>query len=257
MIGSKADPTAPPSHDRRDADPTAPPSHDRRDADPTAPPSHDRRDADPTAPPSHDRRDADPTDGPVTMWGPLVILALGAALAGYLGVGEGGGWMGRFLGGTAGFGSAGGAGFGPPDGGSGLAGAGGAAVHVSEGVLLGLSIVLPLAGILVAWYFHLRNRHAAEILAANVRPVQRFLENKWYIDELYWAVIIKPLWVIAQGLSLIDRFVVDGAVTVVGWMPQLLGYSLKPTERGLMQRYAVGMVGGVAVIVGGVLWLLR
>ena len=201
----------------------------------------------------HDAHNGDehghlPNDGPVSMWGPLVILALGAAFAGFVGAGHGGGWIGGFLGGMPGFGG-------------GEAAGGGAeaeaAAHVSEGVLFVISCALPLLGILGAWYFHLRNRHAADIVAANVRPLQRFLENKWYFDELYKAVLIKPLWVVGQGLYLIDRFVVDGVVALVAWTPQVMGYSLKPTQRGQLQRYAVGMVAGVAAIVGAVMYLLR
>jgi len=44
---------------------------------------------------------------------------------------------------------------------------------------------------------------------------------------------------------------------VVAMVPQTLGYSLRPTQRGLLQRYAIGMVGGLAVVVLIVLYLIR
>ena len=52
------------------------------------------------------------------------------------------------------------------------------------------------------------------------------------------------------------RYVVDGLVFFVGFVPQIVGYSLKPTQRGLLQRYAVGMIAGLAAIVLGVLYLI-
>ena len=43
---------------------------------------------------------------------------------------------------------------------------------------------------------------------------------------------------------------------IVGFFPQLVGYSLKPTQRGLLQRYAVGMIAGLAAVILGVLYLI-
>jgi len=87
--------------------------------------------------------------------------------------------------------------------------------------------------------------------------VVNFLYNRWYIDAIYWTCITRSLWMLGHFLSIFDRFVVDGIVFVVGFFPTLLGYSLKPTQRGLLQRYAMGMVAGTAAIVLGMLWLLR
>ncbi|MEI8196403.1 MAG: NADH-quinone oxidoreductase subunit L, partial [Phycisphaerae bacterium] len=188
-------------------------------------------------------------DGPFSMWGPLVILALGAIFAGYLDVGHGEahGWFHAFLAPV----------LGNPGAAEGAAAEGGETLaRVSESVLFGLSILLPVAGIAIAAYFHWANRHAATILAANLRPIQKFLENKWYIDEIYEALLLKPLWILGHACSLADRFVIDGAVFLIGFAPQLLGYSIRPSQRGLLQRYAVGMVAGVIAIVLGVLYVL-
>ncbi len=190
-------------------------------------------------------------DGPISMWGPLVILALGAIGAGYLGLfgapeGAHGGWFHHFLSPVLGGGAE-----------NHAEAAGETAERVSHTVMMGISSVVALIGIGIAWYFHKKNRHAADIVAANFRPLVTFLYNKWYIDEFYEALFLRPLWVLGHLLNIIDRYVVDGLVFLVGFIPQMAGYLLKPTQRGILQRYAVGMIAGAAAIVLGVLYLLK
>jgi len=196
--------------------------------------------------PQHSRLDGSPV-----LWLPLLILCIGAVGAGYLGLFGGhheagheahGGWFHHFLGGTLGT-------LHPPE--------GAPMIKVGHGAMMIISGIIAVIGISLAAYFHWINRHATEILAANLKGLVAFLYNKWYFDEIYNALIIKPLWVLGHIFFVIDRFVVDGAVFVVGFLPQLAGYSLKPTQRGLLQRYAVGMVAGVAAVIVGVLWLIR
>ena len=94
--------------------------------------------------------------------------------------------------------------------------------------------------------------------AANLRPlVELPLQQMVHRRDLRDALLLKPLWILAQLLSFFDRYVIDGLVFMVGFAPQLVGYSLKPTQRGLLQRYAVGMIAGLAALVLGVLYLLR
>ncbi len=201
-----------------------------------------------------------PNDGPVSMWGPLVILALGAIFAGYLGVfgghGGHGGWIHSMLAPVLGGGH------------EAVASAGHEAANVAEHgaetaqrvshhAMMIISGALAVIGIAVAWFFHLKNRHAADVIGNALRPVVNFLYNRWYIDALYWTFITRVLWIIGQFLAVFDRFVVDGIVFVIGFFPTLVGYTLKPTQRGMLQRYAMGMIAGTAIIVIGILWILR
>jgi NADH-quinone oxidoreductase subunit L len=182
-------------------------------------------------------------DGSPLLWAPLVVLALGAIFAGYLGTHLTGDWIHHFLA--------------PVLGGEGAAEAGEHAARVGETFMLVLSFVLSGLGIATAFYFYCVNRHAADIVAANLKSLVAFLYNKWYIDELYAALLLRPLRVLGHIFNLVDRYVVDGLVFLVGFAPQVAGYSLKPTQRGILQRYALGMVAGAAAVVLGVLYLMR
>ena len=119
------------------------------------------------------------------------------------------------------------------------------------------SSLIAIVGIAIAWYFFKVNRPASDKVGIRLRPLVNFLYNKWYIDELYRAIILKPVWILALTLSIFDRYIIDGVVFLIAFIPQVVGYSLKPTQRGVLQRYAVGMVAGLAAIILGVMYLLR
>jgi NADH-quinone oxidoreductase subunit L len=109
--------------------------------------------------------------------------------------------------------------------------------------------VVSLAGIFLAFVLHLRSREQADQLATRLAPVARAIENKYWVDELYDAVIVRPLRLVGQAFFAADRFIVDGLVGVVGFVPQLSGFVLKlSTQRGYLQGYAVTMLLGVALV---------
>jgi NADH-quinone oxidoreductase subunit L len=191
-----------------------------------------------------------PNDGSPLMWVPLVILSLGAITAGYLGVFGGtgeGGWFHHFVGQTTS---------------AGLHAEPAAAMPeeheiVSATVMKITSGAIAIVGILIAYYFYVMNRAAAAAAAQRFKGLVSFLYHKWYWDEIYEALLLTPTWWLAHALSAFDKYVIDGLVWIVGFVPQLVGYSLRPTQRGLLQRYAVGMIAGLAAVVLGVLYLLR
>ncbi|MEX2080835.1 MAG: hypothetical protein WEC33_04400, partial [Dehalococcoidia bacterium] len=79
-------------------------------------------------------------------------------------------------------------------------------------------------------------------------PIATAARNKWYVDEIYDFLIVKPLWVISHVFHLFDKLLVDGLVNLFGWLPRLVGGSLRPTQSGVLHGYATGMVGGIAVL---------
>ena len=120
-------------------------------------------------------------------------------------------------------------------------------------------VAIPLVGILLAYYFYKVNRHATEIAANTtlLRPIVKFLNHKWYWDEIYNALLLRPLWFLAKFiLSIGLESVIEFFVWLIARIPQLFGYLLKPTQRGLLQRYAMVMIAGLAAIVLSVLYLI-
>jgi NADH-quinone oxidoreductase subunit L len=109
--------------------------------------------------------------------------------------------------------------------------------------------VIAAAGIGLAYFMHLHNRQLAERLAGRYRLVSLVLERKYYVDEIYDAIIVKPLRMLGHAFYTIDSLVVDGLVWLVGFIPQGTGFVLKlTTERGQLQGYALTMLLGIVVI---------
>jgi NADH-quinone oxidoreductase subunit L len=139
---------------------------------------------------------------------------------------------------------------------------------------MAISSGIAFAGIALASYFWLRNRHAAEAMAARFQPVHRLLLNKYYVDEIYDATVVNATSSGARGLWRVDALVVDGFVNAWGWLTQiaawfshmfdkyvvdgvvnLLGwsagegsYAFRRVQTGLVQNYALMMLAGVFVL---------
>jgi NADH-quinone oxidoreductase subunit L len=79
-------------------------------------------------------------------------------------------------------------------------------------------------------------------------PIPRWAENKWYVDEFYNGVIRVPLLVLSHLSHWFDKLVIDGLVNLFGMVPRMLGWSIRPSQSGVLQGYAAAMVGGVAVL---------
>lgn len=123
------------------------------------------------------------------------------------------------------------------------------AEHTMHYVFMGVSTVIALAGIGIAYFFHLKNREKAESMAANMPLATRILDNKFYVDEIYQNGIVEPLRMFGKFLLSIDRFLVDGIVNFAGFVPQVSGWVLKLlTQRGYLQGYAATMLFGIVVI---------
>jgi len=115
------------------------------------------------------------------------------------------------------------------------------------------SSAVGIVGIIVAFFLHFAGRTtAATSKADSLLPVfgkvAVWAQNKWYVDELYEAIIRKPLWVLTNIFHLIDQFIVDGIVDVLGRLPRSIGQALRPSQSGELHGYAVGMAGGIVVL---------
>ena len=187
-------------------------------------------------------------EAPWVMTGPLVVLGILSAVGGWLnlpsimsGIGPVGG-LERWLD--------------PVVGKSTLAVTGGHAAEISgsmEWTLVAVAVIIAAAGIAFAWA---RLKPEALVSAKDATPAEGFarvLEHKYYVDEGYDAVIIRPtvgvsrllLW---RGIDagLIDGLFVNGSAAVarlVGWMGSQL-------QSGQVGTYAWVLVVGVLAVLG-------
>jgi NADH-quinone oxidoreductase subunit L len=169
-------------------------------------------------------------ESPAAMSVPLVILAILSVIGGVVGIPEvlmsGGDKIGGFLSPV-------------------IAAHGAHAVsHSTEYMLMGLSTVLVLIMIVFAW-FRFRNYQQT----GEERGLGKVLENKWYVDELYDKVFVKPLHRFGGFLkSVIENKVVDGLVNGVGRAVNYGSRQLRLIQSGQVGSYVLLMVLSMVLI---------
>ncbi|MBZ0123361.1 MAG: NADH-quinone oxidoreductase subunit L, partial [Roseovarius sp.] len=108
-----------------------------------------------------------------------------------------------------------------------------------------------LLGLSVAIWFYIVEPGLPARLAQSQRPLYLFLLNKWYIDELYDAVLVNPIKRLARllwrggDLGIIDGFLNGVAMGIVPFFTRLAGRA----QSGYIFTYAFAMVIGIAVLV--------
>jgi NADH-quinone oxidoreductase subunit L len=133
------------------------------------------------------------------------------------------------------------------------------AVEASESLelgLMGVSSLVALGGIAIAAFFFLRNRDAADRMAARFGGVYRLLSNKYYVDEIYDTTIVQPIRILSEeGLwRRVDVRGIDGAVNGVAETVGGLSGLLRRLQTGSVRAYAASLFAGVVLVLGYYLW---
>ncbi|MGB3007232.1 MAG: NADH-quinone oxidoreductase subunit L [Chitinophagaceae bacterium] len=115
--------------------------------------------------------------------------------------------------------------------------------HSTELVLMGLSTVLILVMIIIAW-LKFRNYKRTETTAFG-----KVLENKWYVDELYETIIVNPLNKLGRFFNdIFEKNVVDGMVNGVGKLVNYGSRQLRLLQSGQVGNYILLMVVSIILI---------
>ena len=123
--------------------------------------------------------------------------------------------------------------------------------HALEAGLMGLSVCIALLGIVIArgWYRQ-GPSPKVENLMGKMPRFHSLVMDKYRIDEVYQTVIIHPLrWMSMVLWKGIDSFFIDMvAVNGSGWVVKTVGQFAARLQNGSLQRYIIGMVVGVAAL---------
>jgi NADH-quinone oxidoreductase subunit L len=141
----------------------------------------------------------------------------------------------------------------------------------TELAVMALSVLVAAAGIWFALRIYVRRPELSEQMARRWSGAHQLLSNKYYVDELYDATVIKGtmsgarnLWtfdsrVVDGGVNgagwftvfsswishLVDKYIVDGLVNLVGWTAAEGSLLFRRLQTGLIQNYALLMVFGL------------
>lgn len=86
-----------------------------------------------------------------------------------------------------------------------------------------------------------------------LRGLYSLSNNKFYLDEIYGALIIAPCRALAAFAYWCDQRIVDGIVNTIGRIPPAMGSLLRPLQTGMIQFYALAMALGLLVLVTALL----
>jgi NADH-quinone oxidoreductase subunit L len=114
-----------------------------------------------------------------------------------------------------------------------------------------IAVGTALVGFLVAYWLYLKRPEKADGLAKSLKPAYTTLLNKYYVDELYTAVVVRPLvWISTNVLwKAADVAGIDGAVNGIAAGTTAIGDGVRHTQSGNTRSYAVWVVVGAIVII--------
>ncbi len=132
-----------------------------------------------------------------------------------------------------------------------------AAGHVSFWSHYGLMIVsgiISIVGIWAAYMLYVRQTWIPELLRTSMPRAYKTLWNKYYVDQGYQAGVVEPTRLTGRVCVGLDDYFVDGLIWLVTAIPRGVAYVLRTLQSGMLQGYGLSMVAGIAIMVVLVFW---
>ncbi len=121
--------------------------------------------------------------------------------------------------------------------------------HVTEYLLMTISVLFVLLMIYFAYVAYIRRPQLATSLRERFAGIHKVVYNKYYVDEIYAAVIVRPLIVISMFLwKVIDVAIIDGIANGLAYMVQSFSGSTRVMQTGYLRNYALMFLGGAIVV---------
>jgi len=172
--------------------------------------------------------DVHPHESPWSMLGPLVILAALSVVGGWVGIGR----FGTYLAPSVGAHEA--------EGGS----------HQMEILLSILAVAVAALGWFIADRFYRRRPESPDKLAASMPAGYNLLANKYYVDQIYGAAIVRPLLVLSKYLLewVVDVAILGGIAWLLAGIATFGGAVLQRWQSGNLRSYAAWLALGAAAL---------
>jgi len=201
------------------------------------------------APHGHEHGHGEPHESPWVMLGPLVILAVLSFVGGWVGIHHN---FENFLA--------------PVFHGAGrgravlLTGEEAAKIFEMERLewsFTGISVAAALLGLLLAWQLYMKRPHLPQRIAASLGGIYRAVADKYYIDELYAVLFVKP---VVDGSTTIlwhgvDQEVIDATVNNSASAARHVSDNVRHMQSGNLRSYAGWVAAGGAVVIAYMVWM--
>lgn len=107
-------------------------------------------------------------------------------------------------------------------------------------------VVVGLASIFAAMWLYMKHNNKSESIANSLNGFYKAAYNKFYIDELYLFITKKVFFnLVGRPAAWFDKNIVDGMVNLTGSTTQLISEKIKDFQSGKVQQYAIYFLAGV------------
>ena len=177
-------------------------------------------------------------ESPTNMTVPLIILAVLSLVGGWFafpGLWGGPNYFAGFLAPVFGAGEGGGS----------------EAAHSLELTVSAVAVLAAAVGLIAAW-----RMYARDVKRRPSEGLHKILYNKYYVDELYQAVVVGPLMWLSRNVlwKVVDVGVIDGTVNGIASGTSAVGDTVRHTQSGNTRSYAVWVLVGALVVFGIIFW---
>jgi NADH-quinone oxidoreductase subunit L len=127
----------------------------------------------------------------------------------------------------------------------------------TELIFTGISVLAALTGFGVAWLFYYRRRDLPAKIVASFSGTYDTLVHKYYVDEIYAAVFVKPLINFSTRVLWqdVDRKVIDAAVNDAGYGAEHVSDEVRHMQSGNLRSYAGWIAAGSAAVIAFMIWM--
>ncbi len=122
----------------------------------------------------------------------------------------------------------------------------------TEVIFMAISALIAVLGVGFAYLFYVARPALPGQISTRFRAIYAFMSNKWYVDELYNTLIVRPLQVLADVVlwRWVDIKMIDGFVNQTAQSIGRFSELLRKSETGIVQNYALSVALGVVVLFG-------
>ncbi len=126
-----------------------------------------------------------------------------------------------------------------------------------EMILILVSIAVAVGGVMFSWRLYDKNGLKGDAMVqSRLGKFYTYMQNKFYVDELYQKVIIDPFMFAGRNVIMaFDKWVIDGFVNGLGSVTMFLGDTFKLLQTGSVANYAMMVVIGVVTILSYLIFM--
>ncbi len=123
--------------------------------------------------------------------------------------------------------------------------------HATEFLFIGISVIVGVAGILLARYLYLQNIKPIERLMNQFKKLYNLLFNKYYVDEIYDFLIVTPIIKVSEKFlwKINDTLIIDGFINGTAELINDIARFIRRIQTGVAQFYALIMIFGITLII--------